>query len=178
MAILKNKILYVLNDTGEYVPFYTHPDVNEMFLTADPVENLFLWEDFTRAVRYPLSKRVVRVYYLNDDETINRDISEYVVSGNLSFNYAQGITRTANLTLNNYTKEMFPNPINGIVWQGHKFRIDIGLYYNKTIFWKRCRIFATQTPSIDEENQTTSIQLYDKFAMLDGTIGGKRDHEF
>lgn len=175
MAILKNKILYVLYN-NEYVPCYTVDE--ELILTADPVENLFLWEDFKRAVRYPLSKRVVRVYYLNEDETINRDISEYVTSGNISFTYGQGITRTANITLNNSSKEMYPHPINSILWQGHKFRIDLGLYYNKKIYWKNCGIYVMQTPSIDEENRTTSIQLYDKFAMLDGTIGGKRDHDF
>lgn len=176
MAILKNKILYVLNEDNEYVPFYTVD--NELFLTADSVENLFLWEDYKRAVRYPLSKRVVRLYYLNDDETINQDISEYITSGNLSFKYGQGITRTADITLNNFSKKMYPNPIKSIIWQGRKFRIDVGLCYNKTIFWKKCGIFAAQTPSINESDFTTSIQLYDKFAMVDGTIGGKRDHEF
>ncbi len=176
MAILKNKILYVLNEKKEYVPLYTVD--NEVFLTADPVENLFLWEDFKRAVRYPLSKRVVRVYYLNEDESINQDISEHIIGGDISFTYAQGITRTANITIDNYSKEMYPSPINGVIWQGRKFRIDLGLCYSKTIYWKKCGIFVTQTPSIDETSYTTSIQLYDKFAMLDGTIGGKRDHEF
>ena len=83
MAFIKNKILYVLNDSNKYVPMYT---VNkEVFLTADKIFGLFSYDDYSKAVRSPLSQIVTRIYLLNDDETIRDEISEFLKSGNIDF---------------------------------------------------------------------------------------------
>lgn len=174
MNYIKNKILYVYDD-NQPVPFSTVS--NEIFLTADPIEGLFFIGDFKRAVRSRLSKIVVRVYKLNSDETIYSDISEYVATLSLGFKYEQGQTRTGNLSLMNYNGEFMLSPVRNTLWKGSKLRIDIGLVYGNTVFWKECGIFVCGTFSIDEASRQISFPIYDKFALLDGTIGGKQSSE-
>ena len=175
MNFVKNKTLYVYNNDGLAVPFYTVS--NEVFLTADLIEGLFSFSDYRDAVRSRLSKIVVRVYKLNSDETISGDISEYVASLSLSFKYQQGQTRMGNLSLMNHNGEFMLSPVRNTLWKGSKLRIDVGLAYKNNIFWKQCGIFVCGTFSIDEANRQISFPIYDKFALLDGTVGGKVDSE-
>lgn len=175
MNFVKNKTLYVYNNDGLAVPFYTVS--NEVFLTADLIEGLFSFSDYRDAVRSRLSKIVVRVYKLNSDETISGDISEYVASLSLSFKYQQGQTRMGNLSLMNHNGEFMLSPVRNTLWKGSKLRIDVGLVYKNRIFWKECGIFVCGTFSIDEANRQISFPIYDKFALLDGTVGGKVDSE-
>lgn len=178
MAFIKNKTLYVFDDSNNYVPFET---VNgEIFLTADLISGLFSFDDYKRAVKSRISKRVVRLYLLNDDETIKKDVSEYLISGSIDFNYQQGQTRSCNITLMNFKNEWLPSPVKGMLWKGTKFRIDIGLYFNGIVYWKKCGIFTPSDSSLSNNgsNKTISLQMYDKFAMLDGTLGGKTDSDF
>ena len=176
MDFIKNKILYVLDDDNNYIPFKTVN--NEIFLTADLIEGIFSYDDYCRAVRSKITKRVVKIYQLNEDETIYKDITECTNSLSLSFDYSQGQTRTGNLMLGNYNNEFKPSPINATLWKGTKFRIDIGLYWNGTVYWKNCGIFVAGQYTINEETQDISFPIYDKFALLDGTIGGNFASEF
>ena len=180
MAFIKHKRLFVRADSG-YEPFLVD---NEFFLTADLADVInannsnFSYEEYVAAIKYPLSIRVCRVYLLNDDESIFKNISEYVISGNLSFKFAKGQTRSGNLTLFNHSKIFNPHPINGLLWDGKKLRIDMGLYFNRTVYWKKCGIYLMKNPEINIEDETISIQIYDKYAGLDGTVGGKRANVF
>lgn len=175
MNFIKNKILYTYDENNIAVPLYTIDD--EMFLTADKIEGLFSINDLKKAVRARLSKRVVKVYKLNSDETINSDISEYVSSLSLNFKYQQGITRTGNISLMNYNNEFSLSPVKNTLWKNTKLRIDVGIVHKGNTFWKRCGIFVCGTFSIDEKTKQISFPLYDKFAMLDGTASGKVDSE-
>lgn len=170
MAVILNKQLHVLNDDNVYVPIYTVRD--EVFLTADIIRNAFSYSQYKRAITSPLSERVIRIYLLNDDETIREDISEDIKTYNIDMTFQQGQTRSANITLMNYTGKWNPSPVKGYLWKGVKFRIDIGLYYNERTYWKKCGIYTPADPQIDDDSQTISIQLYDKFALLDNTLCG------
>lgn len=176
MAFLKNKILYTLNDNNEYEPFYTVND--ELFLTDDP-NGVFSYDDFVEAVKNPIRYKITRVYLLNNDETIYKDISEYVLSGSsLSYTYAQGKTRSGTLVFSNKDYMFNPHPINGLLWDAKKVRIDIGIVYGNIIFWQKCGIYVMKNPEINDENGTISVQIHDKYALLDGTVGGKRGNIF
>lgn len=179
MAYIKNKMLYVLADDGiNYIEYKTVD--NEIFLTADPIEDRFSFEDYQSAIRARISKHVIRLYLLNDDETIKRDVSEYFISGSVDLNYQQGQTRSFNVTLSNLNGEWIPNPTNGWLWKGTKFRLDIGIFYNGTTYWKKCGIFTPNDPTLNNSgsNKTISMQMYDKFSLLDGTLNGKTDIAF
>lgn len=182
MAFLKNKILYVKDDLSGYETFTVN---DEIFLTADLISGIqnvgfndFSYNEYIAAIRHPISIRVCRVYLLNDDESIYEDLSEYICGGNLSFKYASGQTRSGSITFVNKNNMFVPHPINGLLWEGRKIRIDVGIYFNHIVFWKKCGIYLMKGFEINSEDGTVSCQIYDKYAGLDGTVGGKRGNVF
>lgn len=179
MAILRNKVLYVLNDENVYEIFTTVK--KEIFLTADTISNdiySYGGNEYNIAIKSPVSKKVVRIYLLNNDESLKQDISEFITEWDLEFQYQQGITRTGNLTIINLNQEWNPHPLKKTVWKGSKFKIEIGIYYNDIVFWRDCGIYVCGDITVDTSNNTISFPIYDKFALLDGTIGGKRVSSF
>ena len=176
MAFVKNKRLYVLTDNKQgYEQFLTV--LNEEFLTADR-SNIFSYKGYCRAISSPVSHKVTRVFLLNNDETIRSDISEFLIGGKISINQNSGIRKSGNISLYNYNNMFTPNVVNGILWEGHKIRIDTGIYFNKNVYWFQNGIFVLHDPSENHEDHSVSCSIYDKFAMLDGTVSGKRDSEF
>lgn len=180
MAIIKNKTLYALDDTNTYVPFYTVD--NEIFFTADLSETDVFnlgGKTYMEAIKSPISYSLVKVYILNEDETLYKDISEFVLNDwSIQFKKKSGQTRSGNITIINTTNQWMISPVKKTFWKGTKLKIYTGIYYAQTAYWKDCGIFVVGNPSINIENQTISLPLYDKFAMLDGTIGGKRAYEY
>lgn len=175
-TFIRNKQLHVLPDETNRFRFYTAD--KEIFLTADPIEGLFSFDDYYMAVHSPLSQRVPRVYLLNDDETIREDVTEYLTACSIDLTYEQGVTRSASVTFLNTDGVWTPDPVKGFLWKGSKFRIDVGLYYNETIFWANYGIFTPIDPTIDDEVQTVQFQMQDKFAFLNGAVGGGIDSDF
>ena len=154
-------------------------DLNEIFLTADIRDGYFDYDKYISAVRSNLALHVIKLYILNEDETPLQDVSEYVLSGNLSYNYQQGQTHSLNLSVVNSDGFWTAEPINGNVWNGTKFRLDIGLYASGTVFWRKCGIFVLKDVNFQGgSTQTVSLSLCDKFALFDGTITGKMDSDF
>ena len=116
-----------------------------------------------------------RLYLLYEDETPNIDISEDLISGNLSVTYQTGQRRTLNVSLINEDNKYKPDPINGLIWTGTKFRLDIGIFYEGTIYWKQQGIFVLKDPSRSRDGASTtiSLSLADKFGLFDGSVYGK-----
>ena len=173
---IKNKTLYVLDENLGYVPLYTVN--NEILLTADIIKGLFSYDDYYRAVCSPLSRRISRITLLNNDETVKMDVTEYLTACTVDLTHSQGKTRSASVTFLNTDGCWTPSPVKGFIWKGSKFRIEAGLYFNNTVFWANYGIFTPVNPVVDDSNQTVQFQLEDKFAFLDGTIGGTIDSDF
>ena len=172
MYIIKIKIL--TDATGS--PFKTVS--GEIFLTADLLNNIFNYSDYVDAVKSNLTVQVVKLYLLNSDETPLIDVSEYLLSGNLSYNYQKGQTHSLNITLANFDNFWSVHPVLGNLWRGTKFRLDIGLFSSNNVYWRQCGIFVTKDINVlDQPENTISLQLYDKFALLDGKIGGSVDSD-
>lgn len=133
-------------------------------------------EAYIRAVKSNLSRPVFKLYLLNYDETIREDITERVISEvSATDNYQSGKRRTVSLTIDNNDGEFSPNPVKGKMWKGVKFRLDIGIYVKNYAYL--CEYGIYSPTSIDEgyngKSQTVQLQMSDKYAMLDGEIGGK-----
>lgn len=182
MAFINNKILCTLNDDGtSYETVYTISQ--EIFLTRDRLasEYYYLGDNslYEQAILSPIACRVIRVLLLNGDETVKEDISQYVLNDwNFSFGTDSGSTRSGAITLINTDNRWMPSPVRGTLWKGTKFKILVGLYYDGVVFWKDCGIFVASVPEIDLAKATIHLALYDKFSLLDGTIGGKRANAF
>lgn len=118
-----------------------------------------------------------RLSLLYDNEDFRRDISEYLIagSGSLQIQYAQGQRRSLNFTLDNSTGIFTPTGINSDIWVNTKFKLELGMETSTgDIIWNSAGIFVIGTPQAIRQNaqETIDIQCYDKFALLDGTLGG------
>lgn len=121
-----------------------------------------------------------RLSLLYQDESFKEDISEYLIqnSGTLNINYAQGQRRSLNFKLDNSSKKFTPKGIQGDLWINTKFKLELGVEMdNGDIIWNSAGIFIIGNPNAIRQNaeKTIDIQCYDKFALLDGTLGGVLD---
>ena len=158
-------------------------------------------EEFTKIIRSPMMRRYTKVYLLHPDETINKDITEYVSSaGSIEKNDQEGQRRSSSLTfINPLVYKIISNEYENYgkrsteltsLWNPMSFNDDF--HTNVKLKLVSCvdffdhhyeieeGIFVTFDPKLSENgaNQTLSVQLYDKFALLDGTIDGKNELDY
>ena len=158
-------------------------------------------EEFARIIRAPILKRYTKVYLLHPDETINREITEFVApTGSLEKKDENGQRRSTSLTFfnplvyktivdnyENYGKpgkklESLWNPMsrNDDFHTNVKIKLISCVDYYDSHYEIDEGIFVTFDPKISSgnANNTLTLQLYDKFALLDGTIDGKDDLDY
>ena len=70
---------------------------------------------------------IFKFYLLNEDETINTELTDYIVedSGSLSIDYNNGVRRRMNVNLYLPERELPINPFGGIIWKGKKFKLQL-----------------------------------------------------
>jgi hypothetical protein len=137
-------------------------------------------QQYIKIVKEQAIRPRFRLSLLYPDESFREDISEYLIqgSGSLQIQYAQGQRRSLNFTLNNENGVFTPNGINSKIWVNTKFQLDLGMEMaNGDVVWNSAGIFVIGTPQITREDarKIIDIQCYDKFALLDGTLGGTLD---
>jgi hypothetical protein len=121
-----------------------------------------------------------RLFILNQDESFKEDISDYIVpaSGTLNITYQQGQRRSLNFTLNNSDGQFTPNGLQGKIWINTKFQLELGIALtNGDTVWNSAGVFLIGNPEVlrNLSDRTIQMQCYDKFALLDGTLGGNLD---
>lgn len=137
-------------------------------------------QQYIKIVKEQAIRPRFRLSLLYPDESFREDISEYLIqgSGSLQIQYAQGQRRSLNFTLNNENGVFTPDGINSKIWVNTKFQLDLGMEMaNGDVVWNSAGIFVIGTPQLTREDarKTIDIQCYDKFALLDGTLGGTLD---
>lgn len=117
-----------------------------------------------------------RFFVLNNDETERYEIpqEDILQEGSYNENYQNGQRRNISLTLLNEHGNYTPS-INGL-WTGTKISFEVGLAMPDTdqrIIWFKKGIYAIAkiTPSHSMENKRVSIELNDKFSILEGRGG-------
>lgn len=119
---------------------------------------------------------IFKFYLLNEDETINTELTDYIVedSGSLSIDYNNGVRRRMNVNLYLPERELPINPFGGIIWKGKKFKLELGIKTPAGEFLKPAGIFVLVEFSADDNNKSNifTLSLVDKFGNLDGTTGG------
>lgn len=134
-------------------------------------------KDYISLVHSQVVRPRFRLSLLYDNENFRKDITEYLIdgSGSLQIQYGQGRRRSINFTLDNSSGIFTPNGINSDIWVNSKFKLELGIETpNGDIVWNSAGIFVIGTPQAMRQNaqHTIDIQCYDKFALLDGTLGG------
>lgn len=134
-------------------------------------------QKYVSLVRNQAVRPRFRLSLLYENENFRKDITEYLIagSGSLQIQYAQGQRRSLNFTLDNSSGVFTPTGINSDIWVNTKFKLELGMETSiGDIIWNNAGIFVIGTPQAMRQNaqETIDIQCYDKFALLDGTLGG------
>lgn len=126
--------------------------------------------------------KICRLRFLNPDGSTafavdsnwrNRYSTAFIANGNISVQRQNGVRRTAEVTLDN-TSGKFAYGINHL-WFGQEVALDEGIMLpNGTGLYRQQGIFLLQTPkeTVATNGTTVQFQLIDKWAYLDGTLGG------
>ena len=163
--LLDNNCRYLLENSNLYLITY-NPKTTPRDVYAEMIS----------AIKSRVVRPCFKLYLLNYDESIKEDVTRYLQDGgSLTINFQNGIRRNANITLDNSDKRWNPNPTTGYLWKDSKFRIDMGVKTKSGEVWNQMGIFVPNDPSLSNEtnNKVISLQLSDKFATLDGSLGGK-----
>lgn len=123
-------------------------------------------------------KIAIKIAWLNYDDTVAFEFTNelYDLSGTLNVNRQNGTRRTCTISLNN-SRNRFPIDYNNI-WFGQKFKLWMGVYLDDTTpFYIPQGVFYVKDPGdvYSPTDKKITIEGVDKWAMLDGTLGGYID---
>lgn len=156
-------------------------------------------EEIINAVRAPIGRRYTKFYLLHDDETIKEEITDNVLlNGSIEKNNSSGQSRSCSVSLINektkiltgfkgkntpvyeYRYIWMPTPRKDNLWYFNKLKVVNGIQLYDRQYEVEEGIFVLYDPSfsLNESGNTVSLQLYDKFALLDGTVDGVADIDY
>lgn len=115
-----------------------------------------------------------RLFVLNVDETINYEIPQEDIvlnSGSFTENYQNGQRKSLNINLVNVDGKY--NPSINTIWVHNKFRFDVGIEFDNSIYWFPRGIYVMSNPTSTHQgsDKQLSLSLVDKFAMFEGKMG-------
>jgi hypothetical protein len=158
LADKTNNVLW--SQYGEVLRLVDSSDISMSYLTS--------------VLNRPVLKPKFRLFVLNPDETINYEIPEedlIINSGSFTENYQNGQRKSVNINLVNVDGKYTPS-INTI-WVHDKFRFDVGLEFDGSVYWFPRGIYILNNPntSHQDSDKQVSLSLVDKFALLEGKAG-------
>ncbi len=137
--------------------------------------------DYLKQLRTPFVK-LCRLRFLNpngttayalDNNPRNERSRAFIASGNVTANLQNGQRMSATVTLDN-ADLAFETAVNK-VWFGQEVALDEGLILSDgSEYYRQTGVFVIDNPQekVDPKNKTVTYRLLDKWAELDGTLGG------
>lgn len=117
-----------------------------------------------------------------EDESAYSEITSDIEnsSGNLTATRQNGVRKSIDLTLINIDGKYIPDFDNQVLWFGQKFRLNLGLNIDGIDCMIPQGIFVLDNPTLNSEfsSSTVNIRGLDKFALLDGTLGGELTYTY
>ena len=201
MSFTRYKKYYVQSETGEISALgYQNSDGSIGYFTSNiEVQGYIPNEEIVNAVRSPIGRRYTKFYLLHDDETIKEDITANVLlNGSIEKKNSSGQSRSCSVSLiNEKTKVLtgfkgkdtpiyeyryiwMPTPRKDNLWYFNKLKVVNGIQLYDRQYEVDEGIFVLYDPSfsLNDSGNTVSLQLYDKFALLDGTVDGIADIDY
>lgn len=129
--------------------------------------------DFTKIVRLEFLNRDGAVAFALDNDPKNKRSGAFLQNGELSCNLNNGRRRQCSVTLSNLDGD-FAFAVNKI-WFGTQLRLSEGLYLpDGTEYLIPQGIFEIEQPNerLSTRGNTVTYRLTDKWANLDGSLGG------
>lgn len=134
------------------------------------------FNDYIIALKSGKYQPIAKVEWLrSEDESVYSEFTADILDGNLTVNKQNGVRRSVNITLKNTNATYIPNPDR--FWINQKFKLYLGLRINDEDFLLPQGVFVLANPEVVSEfsRTVTSISGIDKFALLDGQLGGELD---
>lgn len=174
MYLIKNKML--CDSDGNFLTTINE----EILLTAETAEDYLSVEELESLCRQATIFPLFKLVLLNQDETPREDITELIADNSLSYShdYQSGQCRSVSVTLFNTDGSWNPNPVSGRNWSGTKFGFYMGIIRENTAFWFPSGVYYLSNPTLSMNEQTVAMELVDKFAMIDGTLGGTTEADY
>lgn len=129
--------------------------------------------DFTKLARLEFLNPNGSVAFALDNQSKNKRSKAFLQDGNLTVNLQNGRRRQANITLANLDGA-YDYAINKI-WFGQQIRLSEGLILpDGSDFYIPQGVFVVENPdeALEPGLRETTLQLADKWANIDGTLGG------
>lgn len=138
---------------------------------------MITFDDYLKAIKSSTIKPRIKIEFLYPDETVKEEITEDISTngGNLSINFQNGVRRSCNVSLINISKKYIPSP--NTIWIRNKFKLWLGLEINGEDYFIPQGVFVVRNPEISSNYSEKLMNLtgIDKFALLDGSLGGELD---
>lgn len=117
---------------------------------------------------------VCKVELLTADERVIEEITTDILAGSININLQNGSRRSASITLQNRDLVYNLSPT-GKIWLDTKFRIQTGIKLAGVTTYFPQGIFMLGNPKEQSSpsSATVTLELYDKFSLLDGTLSGE-----
>lgn len=144
-------------------------------------------KDYWNSLKRPFHK-LCRLRFLNpngttafalDNNPKNKRSRTFIASGSVSANLQNGPRYTATVTLYN-ADGAYETAVNKI-WFGQEIALDEGLILsNGEEYYRQTGVFLIDNPAekIDPQTRTVTYNLVDKWAALDGTLGGNLEGSY
>jgi hypothetical protein len=132
--------------------------------------------NFTKVARLEFLQPNGTLAFAIDNNYRNKKSSSFIQEGQLSVNLQNGTRRTASVTLFNADGE-FDYNINNL-WFGQRIVLKMGLILpDNTEYLLPQGVFYVKNPeeTFLPNQRTVRLSLVDKWAMLDGSLGGNLD---
>lgn len=138
-------------------------------------------QDYLTELNSNIRKPIVKIELLRSvDETPYAEITGDLInsSGSLNINNANGVRRSLDLSLVNVSGDYIPSP--DTIWLRQKIKLYIGLEINGEQYFKEQGVFVLDNPNgiSNFSEKRIDIRGIDKFALLDGTLGGETDANY
>lgn len=132
--------------------------------------------DYKTELRNPTRTQVYKIEWMDKDENIINEVTTDFLEGSITCNLQNGVRRSCNITLENSDGVYIPNN-NGLVYISKKFKIYSGLKIDGTNYFppeSNQGVFNIGNPILrsTSSGSTVSIEGYDNFSLLNGTISG------
>lgn len=132
--------------------------------------------DFVKLARLEFLNRDGTVAFVLDNDPKNRRSGAFLQSGEITCNLQNGIRRTASVTLSNLDGD-YDFSVNKI-WFGMQVRLSEGLLLQDgTEYYIPQGVFEIEQPNeqYKPDGNSVTYRLVDKWANLDGSLGGNLD---
>jgi len=123
---------------------------------------------------------IFKIEFLDQNEITIDEIIKYEIEGNLSIELKNGMRRTCNLTLEN-TEGLFTPSTDGLVSISNRVKVYTGLKIDNVDYFNLRGVFVLGNPRLTKNNdgeKIVNLEMYDKFALLDGSISGTLEAEY